>query len=80
MFGGREVKPAEPLAWNAITKRDAQREAAVRILLDRGELKTGRDYHFAALIFQHSSSLEDLRLAQSWRPRRLRSAIGEPDG
>jgi hypothetical protein len=63
MFGGREVKQANPVDWSAITKRDEERQTKVKDLLAKGELKTGRDYHYAALIFQHSASLEHLRLA-----------------
>ena len=63
MFGGRQVRPPDTLDWQAISERDLQRQSAIRALLAKGQVETGREYHFAALIFQHSSSPEALTLA-----------------
>lgn len=63
MFGGRQVRPADALNWQAIADHDEQRQRAVRTLLANGQVETGREYHFAALIFQHSTSAEGLKLA-----------------
>lgn len=63
MFGGRQVRPPDTLDWQAISERDLQRQSAIRVLLAKGQVQTGREYHFAALIFQHSSSPEALTLA-----------------
>ena len=63
MFGGRQVKAPDTLDWEAITKRDEERQSAVRALLATGGVETGREYQFAALIFQHSSTPESLALA-----------------
>ena len=63
MFGGRQVKAPDTLDWQAISERDQQRQSAVRVLLAKGQVETGREYHFAALIFQHSSNPEALTLA-----------------
>ena len=63
MFGGRQVRAPDTLDWEAIAKRDEQRQSTVRALLAKGQVETGREYHFAALIFQHSSNQEALILA-----------------
>jgi len=63
MFGGRQVKPADHLDWQAIAQRDQQRQLSIRSLLAEGKVQTGREFHFAALIFQHSAAADDLTLA-----------------
>jgi hypothetical protein len=63
MFGGRQVRAPDTLDWQAISERDEHRQAAIRALLAKGQVETGREYHYAALIFQHSSSPEALTLA-----------------
>jgi hypothetical protein len=63
MFGGRQVRAPDTLDWQAISERDEQRQSAIRALLAKGQVETGREYHFAALVFQHSSSPEALVLA-----------------
>jgi hypothetical protein len=60
MFSGRQVKTPQNLN---VPKRDAERQAEVRKLLAEGSINTGRECYFAALIFQHSSSAENLLLA-----------------
>jgi len=60
MFSGRHVKTPQDLN---VTERDAERQADVRKLLAEGKINTGQEYYFAALIFQHSSSSENLLLA-----------------
>jgi hypothetical protein len=63
MFAGRQVKAPDTLDWQALAKRDEQRQSAIRTLLAEGEVETGREYFYAALIFQHSSQPETLMLA-----------------
>jgi hypothetical protein len=63
MFGGRQVKPAESIDWQAVGKHDEERHAAVRKLLADGKIQSAMDYNFAALVFQHSSKSADLILA-----------------
>ena len=63
MFGGRQVKAPDTLDWQAISERDQQRQSAIRALLAKGQIETGREYHYAALVFQHSSTPEALTLA-----------------
>lgn len=64
MFSGRQVKSPEALDWNAISTRDRERESAVRSLLSSGKIESGREFHFAALIFQHSATDAGIALAQ----------------
>ena len=83
MFTGRQVKPPDSLDWAAVAKRDLARQAQVRLLLAKNEVRTGRDFHFAALVFQHSDDAQDVRLAHvlattavaiGYRPARWLSA------
>lgn len=63
MFSGRQVKAPESLDWKQIEKRDAERRAAVRAMLKAGQIQTGREYQFAAILFQHSARHDDLQTA-----------------
>jgi hypothetical protein len=60
LFSGKQLKT--PANLN-VPKRDAERQAKVRALLAEGKVNTGREYYFAALIFQHSETSENLLLA-----------------
>lgn len=51
--------------WRAINERDAQRAARVIQLLHVGQLRTAEDFYNAGMIFQHSSSPDDIKLAFS---------------
>ena len=63
MFGGRQVKAPTELDWEAISHRDQQRQARARELLREGQVQTGRGFHYVALLFQHSATVDDLALA-----------------
>jgi hypothetical protein len=63
MFSGRQVKLPDSLDWNQIAKRDAERQVTVRTMLKAGLIQSGREYQFAALVFQHSEHPEDLQTA-----------------
>jgi len=63
MFTGRQVRPPDSLDWEAVARRDAERQAAIRALLADGHIQSAGDYRFAALIFQHSAKRENLALA-----------------
>ncbi|MGB7761136.1 MAG: hypothetical protein WBL61_14985 [Bryobacteraceae bacterium] len=65
MFGGRAVKPPESVTGQEVARRDDLRHAAVRKLLADGKLRSGKDYEYAALIFQHSGAANDLILAHT---------------
>jgi hypothetical protein len=60
LFSGKQLKTPQDLN---VPRRDAERQAKVRALLAEGRVSTGRDYYFAALIFQHSETSENLLLA-----------------
>jgi len=62
MFAGRQVK-APDLDWKQIEVRDAERKTAARAIVKAGQLQSGRDYQFAAMLFQHSADPTDLHTA-----------------
>lgn len=51
--------------WGDINKADAERREQVLALLKSGDLSTGNDFQWAALIFQHGSSPNDYLLAHT---------------
>jgi hypothetical protein len=48
---------------NDVTTRDAKRRALTKELIATGQLKTSRDFHDAAYIFQHGDEANDYLLA-----------------
>ena len=56
-------RQSEPIDWAAVSQRDTERQLRVRQLLESGEVQTGADYHHAALVLQHSSEVEGIKLA-----------------
>jgi hypothetical protein len=52
-----------PVDGKAIVARDRERQARVKQLYTAGELRTGHDYHHAALILQHGQEPDDFLLA-----------------
>jgi hypothetical protein len=62
-FGSQQAPPKDKIDWDKVNKRDEQRRDAVRKLLTEGTLQTGKDYRFAALIFQHSQDSAGYLLA-----------------
>jgi hypothetical protein len=63
MFGSDHGTDEHKIAWDVVSKRDEQRRDAVRKLLADSKLSTGKDYRFAALIFQHSPDTAGYLLA-----------------
>lgn len=63
MFAGRMVKTPGEVDWQAVARRDEQRQAAVRAMLRSGNIRTPPEQRFAALIFQHSDRPGNLSLA-----------------
>lgn len=76
MFGGRQVKSGESVNWQEVATHDEERHAAVRKLLADGKVQSGKDYEFAALIFQHSGRSADLILAHTLAV----TAVGKGEG
>ena len=57
---------------------DAERRAQVRAMLDRDEVRSGKDYWRAGFIFQHGDRPEDFLLAHALATAALN--LGEQDG
>lgn len=55
----RTEGPNAKIDWEAVSKRDEQRRKRVLEILEAGGAKTAADYHHAAMVFQHGSTLED---------------------
>jgi hypothetical protein len=64
-FGDRKPPSQESIDWNAVNARDQQRREAARKLLAEGKLQTGKDYYYAAFLFQHSLDSAGYLLAHS---------------
>ncbi|MEW7278231.1 tetratricopeptide repeat protein [Aquimarina sp. 2201CG1-2-11] len=46
-------RQVDNIDWNVVSKRDSLRELRVYQLLDSNKVRTSKDYHNAAMIFQH---------------------------
>jgi hypothetical protein len=62
----RMPKGGKPIDWSAVGPRDRKREARVKVLLEAGEIRTGKDFHRAAMVLQHASQAEDYLLAHEF--------------
>lgn len=49
--------------WRTVGPRDAARRTTVRQLIDKGQVRTGKDYERAAMVFQHGDTNDDILLA-----------------
>jgi len=76
MFGGRTVRRADAPSGSQIQKNDEERQEAARKLVDAGKLQSGKDFFYAALIFQHSFEGPNLILAHALAA--TAAAKGEP--
>lgn len=47
--------------WQGVPRRDAERLAEVRRILDAGDIHSAADYHHAAMLFQHGNDSTDFR-------------------
>ncbi len=52
-----------PSDWTVVEKHDLERQTRVRELLDSGEVKSGRDYYRAAMVYQHANGADGVQLA-----------------
>lgn len=50
---------SQHIDWEVVSKRDEAHRKRVQEMLDKGELKVGKDYYHAAFVFQHGSKPED---------------------
>jgi hypothetical protein len=55
----REPSEEKPIDWKLVGPRDAARLARIKELYQAGSLKTGPDFHRAALVLQHGAEPED---------------------
>lgn len=56
---------AANIDWSVVAREDAERRARVLALMRDGALRTARDHYHAAMVFQHGSTLEDIRTAHA---------------
>lgn len=49
--------------WQGVTRRDVERRAEVRRILDAGDVRTAADQYHAAMVFQHGEDSTDFRRA-----------------
>ncbi len=57
---GAPIDPAD------LIPRDRRREARIKALYEAGGLRTGKDYHRAAMVLQHAAGPEDYLLAHEF--------------
>src|SRR5438067_1803746 len=50
----RMPEGGEPIDWEVVSRRDREREARVKALYEAGEIRTGKDFHRAAMVLQHA--------------------------
>src|SRR5690242_14986049 len=62
----RMPRGGQPIDWAVVGPRDRRREARVKALYESGEIRTGRDYHRAAMVLQHAGKPEDYLLAHEF--------------
>ena len=60
------ARQAQPINWEELHAEDAARRESVISILESGGITTARDYFYAAMIFQHGNSTDDIRLAHSF--------------
>lgn len=51
--------------WSSVSKADAARRAATMKLLNAGALRSGEDFEWAAIVFQHGSDPKDFLIAHT---------------
>jgi hypothetical protein len=62
----RMPRGGKPIDWAIVGPRDKQREARARELYEAGAIRTGKDFHRAAMVLQHASQPEDYLLAHEF--------------
>ncbi len=56
-------RQTDHIDWSAVSKRDSLREKRVYELLDSSKVRTSKDYHNAAMVFQHGGDSIDYGMA-----------------
>ena len=62
----RTPPAGKPIDWTVVGPRDRIREARIMELYRSGALKTGHDYHNAAMVLQHASEADRQLLAHEF--------------
>jgi hypothetical protein len=55
----REGGPNAEKDWQAVSKRDEERRAKVREIVDKGGATTSADYYRAAMVYQHGTEVPE---------------------
>lgn len=55
----REHGPNANIDWQAVSKRDTERRARVREIVDKGGATTSTDYYHAAMVYQHGTEVPE---------------------
>lgn len=68
IYEADQAARSDPAAidWAVVRVEDAERRERVMQLLRDGSVRSATDYHHAAMVFQHGSTLEDIRLAHAF--------------
>ncbi|WP_102127223.1 hypothetical protein [Deinococcus planocerae] len=69
--------PLERIAWERVSREDAERRAQALALLRAGRLSTGQDHLAAAYLFQHGDCPEHYRLANLLAEQAIRRGSRE---
>lgn len=56
----------DKIDWNAISVRDSERQVKIMLMLRHGSIKTAKEYWQAAVIYQHGSTIEQIKIAYSF--------------
>jgi hypothetical protein len=59
----RTPADGQAIDWKFVGPRDAERLARLKVLYRAGALRSGRDFHRAALVLQHGTEPDDYALA-----------------
>lgn len=62
----RMPEAGKPIDWAVVGPRDREREARIKALHESGGIRTGKDYHRAAMVLQHAAKPEDYLLAHEF--------------
>ena len=71
MFASDQAERQGEIDWIEVSRKDAERRARTRALLDAGQIRTANDFYGAAFIFQHGGEPESYLLAHALAVRAL---------
>ena len=59
----QKAREGDHIDWAKLSKDDEQRRMDLRTMLAMGQVRTGKDYFHAAMVFQHGQNPDDYLLA-----------------